>query len=314
MTRIICVTANPAIDVVYRLPELHVGEQNAAETCSAVPSGKGFNVARALTGLGVPTLALGVVGERDVSTFLQLSNETCDIELIRRSGRTRESVTLIDSAKARVTHIRTAGEPMDQADLQRLATLALRSASAGDVLVLSGSLPPAATPAYYADIIAQCRSAGVKSVLDTSGSALEHGSIAGADVVKPNLHELEELAGPLRGISGICAAVRERFSSRSVVVVSMGSEGALLLRHGQAPLLATLAVRDGGYPASRPGTGDAMVAGLALELLQGSAADEMIRCGVACGSASLFESVPGALDASCVAELRRQVVLQELDA
>jgi 1-phosphofructokinase family hexose kinase len=279
-----------------------------------VPSGKGFNVARALTALGVRTLALGVVGEKDVSTFLQMRNETCEIELVQRSGRTRESVTLLDSAKERVTHVRAPGEPVDPADLQRLAALALRSASAGDVMVLSGSLPPAARPAYYAEIVEECRKFGVKSLLDTSGTALEHGSSAGADVVKPNLHELEQLAGPLCGTFAIAAAVRARFSSRSVVVVSMGSEGALLLRHGQAPLLANLAVRDGGYPASRPGTGDAMVAGLALALLRGSAVDEMLRGGVACGSASLFESVPGALDASRVAELRRQVVIQELDA
>ena len=62
-------------------------------------------------------------------------------------------------------------------------------------VVLSGSLPPGLPPGTYAELIALAAAAGVPAVLDTHGEALLRGAAAGPAIVKPNLAELEALAG-----------------------------------------------------------------------------------------------------------------------
>jgi 6-phosphofructokinase 2 len=67
-----------------------------------------------------------------------------------------------------------------------------------------------------------------------------------------------------------------------VVVVSLGSEGALLIskectEHILAPKI---------HKKSTVGAGDSMVAGMVLSLAQGKSLREMTRYGVACGTAA----------------------------
>ncbi|WP_196484322.1 PfkB family carbohydrate kinase, partial [Xanthomonas translucens] len=83
--------------------------------------------------------------------------------------------------------------------------------------------------------------------------------------IKPNRHELEDWAGtPLHGTADVLAATRAlQASGIALVVVSLGTDGALFVR-GEQALLAHPPQLAGG---SSVGAGDAMVAGLVAALL-----------------------------------------------
>ena len=55
------VTLNPALDYILRLPRLSSEDVNRADSAQLLCGGKGINVSMVLSGLGVPTRALGFV-------------------------------------------------------------------------------------------------------------------------------------------------------------------------------------------------------------------------------------------------------------
>ena len=55
------VTLNPALDYILRLPRLSSEDVNRADSAQLLCGGKGINVSMVLSGLEVPTRALGFV-------------------------------------------------------------------------------------------------------------------------------------------------------------------------------------------------------------------------------------------------------------
>ena len=78
-----------------------------------------------------------------------------------------------------------------------------------DIVVASGSLPPGAPPNLYARACRIAKSWEARYVLDTSGPALAAALKEGVYLVKPNLHELSELAG--ERLDGEAAWLRASF-------------------------------------------------------------------------------------------------------
>ena len=56
------VTLNAALDRTYYLPTFATERVNRVERMYSVPGGKGINVAKVLTSLGVDTMATGLTG------------------------------------------------------------------------------------------------------------------------------------------------------------------------------------------------------------------------------------------------------------
>ena len=111
----------------------------------------------------------------------------------------------------------------------------------------------------------------------------------GVSLLKQNLEQLERFAKrELRGkkeIAGACAALLDAGAER--VLVSLGSGGAVLT-DGRSNLFTrsnNVAVN------AKTGAGDAMLAAAALGLESGADCEEILRSGVAAGTASV--ATPG---------------------
>lgn len=77
-----------------------------------------------------------------------------------------------------------------EALLQKLANL-----QAGDIVIMSGSIPPSLGEDFYNRLIGVCKHHGAEFVIDTTGQALQQALPLGPLLVKPNHHELAELFG-----------------------------------------------------------------------------------------------------------------------
>ena len=121
-------------------------------------------------------------------------------------------------------------------------------------------------------------------VLDVDGEALRQGIKALPNVIKPNIHELSELAGrELKDLDDIVSAARSiNQQGVEIVLVSMGAKGILLVSDGQQ----YLAVPPKVNVESTVGAGDSSVAGFIFGLVRGKNLKQCLIYAVAAGTAT----------------------------
>ena len=174
-------------------------------------------------------------------------------------------------------------------------------------VVLSGSLPTGLAAGTYATLVEIAAAAGVPAVLDTHGEALRRGVAAGPAIVKPNLEELENLAGrrlsaPLggSGASGASGASSLDLAAVTLAADQLRTLGAQAVVASLGPQGLLAATGDGRWQARAPevagnatGAGDAVVAALAYGLVLGRPWGERLRHAVALGAATVAAPVAG---------------------
>lgn len=281
-TRVLTVTLNPSVDETLALDTLTPGALHRVAAARTDPGGKGVNVARVLTGFGVPVTATGFCGG-ETGRFLQtaLAKVGVSVDFTAAPGATRINRKLRETS-GRTTELNEMGAPIPPAALaaleQRLADL-LPTCS---LAVLAGSLPPGVPADYYATLIRLCRRYGVHAFLDADGEALAAGLKAGPFAVKPNRAEWERLSErPLATPADKRAALSALHGCGvTLAVISCGAEGALFSRDGRAVTAKPFPVTCRGTV----GAGDTMVAALCYGLLHGFEMEKLAAFATAAGT------------------------------
>lgn len=312
MGKIITVTANTAIDLFLEVEGLNVSENILAKSSSEFACGKGINVAKAVESCDIPVSCLGFVGRQSLAAFNELGTGLLQVDLTVVTGKTRTNITLHDSVEHKETHIRTAGFTVTDLDCQKLIEKIDVSAQPGDIVILSGSLPPGAPDNLYQTLIDLCHNKAVTAFLDTSGTALISGVKARPYLIKPNQQELEDMMGrPLPDAHSIVDAARAIIDQGvQWVYVSRGDKGVIAVSENLAFIAYVDPIQ--GKIVSKVGCGDAMVAGLAVARLGGLDMKDTLKSGVACGTANLFSSEPGRFDRAELSEIADQVLIKRL--
>lgn len=281
---IITVTPNPAVDETLWPDSVVRGEVHRVQQSHLDPGGKGINASRMVRRLGWPTIAFGfAAGEPGDIVERTLRDERVPHQLVRAAGRTRINVTIVGPDGV-ATSFYDRGPTVTAADVEALDELVRVWLQAAQVLVLAGSLPPGMAVETYAALTRVARARGVPVILDADGAALVAGVAAGPDLIKPNQEEAARLLGrPLPDLDAVVAGARE-LCARGIatVIVSMGASGAVCVR------------KDRGWRAIPPrierrstvGSGDSMVAGLAVALARGDDPVTGLRLGTAAGAAT----------------------------
>ncbi|HEX7117821.1 MAG TPA: 1-phosphofructokinase [Longimicrobiales bacterium] len=282
---IITLTLNPAVDQTVFLDRLVPGEVNRFRESQLDPAGKGINASRMAHRLGWPTVAFGfLAGEVGHIVEKALDDEGVQRHFVRVGGRTRINVTIVEESSERSTSLNGPGPSVDHAHIETLTGLLRFWLPAARVLVLAGSLPPGVPDDIYAHYIRLAHSHGVKAVLDAAGDPLRLGVEAKPDVIKPNAAEAEALLGrELPDSQAIVDGARE-LSAQGVdaVVLSMGGAGAVCVQGERA----WRAVPPEVELRSTIGSGDSLVAGLAIALARGDDIVDGLRLGTAAGAAT----------------------------
>jgi tagatose 6-phosphate kinase len=227
---ILVVALNPALDVTHQLSHVDWAGVNRPDAVHARPGGKGLNVARVLHALGSDVLLAGLAGGHTGNELKAALGAThvpavfADI-----AGETRRTFAIVDSARAQTAMFNEPGPMVTEAEYAGFAVLFGEALQRSSAVVLSGRLPPGLPASTYAGLITMAADAGVPALLDTSGDALRLGIAAGPAIVKPNLAELEAMAGrSLHDACAVTAAAAElRTTGACAVVVTMGADGLL---------------------------------------------------------------------------------------
>ena len=283
---IVTLTANPSVDRTIEVDALIRGAVLRASANRVDPGGKGVNISRALAAHRLRTLAVlptgGVEGHQLAGLLAADGIETA---LVPIAGPVRCNVSVAEP-DGTVTKLNETGPTLTGPELDAVAETLVAAARGARWVVLAGSLPPGAPTDYYATLIKELGSLGVRIALDSSEAAFGRALDAGPDLIKPNRTELAEAAGaPVRTLGeAVAAAQLLRDRGARAVLASLGADGAVLVDEAGAVYGETVAVS----PRSAVGAGDAMLAGF---LAAGGGGTDALAEALAWGAAAV--SLPG---------------------
>ncbi|HEX2571895.1 MAG TPA: 1-phosphofructokinase [Polyangia bacterium] len=308
---IITLTVNPAVDQTLWVDHFRPGHVNRPTEVHLDPAGKGINVSRMVHRLGRPTIALGFLGG-DIGHLMQtaLQAERVQNHFVPIAGQTRINVTIVDRTEGLSSNLYGPGPRVTAEELGELDEMLECWFKAGRVLVLAGSLLPGIPEDFYARYIERARACGVKTILDADGPSLRQGIAAQPFLIKPNQTEAEHLLGrPLPRLEDVARGARE-LSERgiSVVVISLGAAGAVCAYEGNLWHVLPPKVQ----LQSTVGSGDSLVAGMAVELADGGGVVAGLRLGTAAGAATALSAGTSLGTPEDVKRLLAEVQIKEL--
>lgn len=281
---ILTVTLNPCIDKSSKLDKL---KPDSKLRCSEVvnePGGGGINVSKALQKLGTPSFALFPAGGHNGNMLCSLLKEKEILfHAVDTKVETRENWVVMETSQNNQYRFTFPGKAVQEETIVTLIDHIRSFAPA--YVVASGSLPPGLPDYFYGLIVKTARSVGAKTIIDTSGAALQALKGKGAYLIKPNIGELCKMLNVAwldneEVVPASRQAINDGFAE--IIAVSMGPLGAWIISKEESYFAPAPDVPK----KSTVGAGDSMVGGMTYMLHQHRSLKEVISFGVACGSAA----------------------------
>lgn len=281
---ILTVCLNPCTDVTIEVDALNVGKLNHVKNKTLSFTGKALNVAIGVARLRGQSHATGFMYNENGSLFEQaLDREGVPSVFIWNRGRVRENYKFIDN-KSMLTEVNDVGEPISENKQAELIDMVANLSKRSDVVVISGSLPRGIESGYYTRLFNAIPDGKLK-VADCDGPRLLAALQAGMDLVKPNKDELQNTLGQefcsrdelLKG----CYSLIDKGAKR--VLLSLGKRGAVITDGSKNYYCRSINVAVN----STVGAGDGMLAAASMQLEQGASLPDILRAGVAAGTATV---------------------------
>lgn len=281
---ILTVCLSPCIDVNIELESLNVGRSHKIISKRVFFAGKAINVAIGLARLKADSFSTGFMYEENGQQFEQeLHREGVTYKFVWNAGRVRENYKFIDH-RSMLTEIDDISPEVSIQKQDELIKLVAQLSPTCEAVVISGGLAKGMYPDYYAKILSVIPE-NVKKVVDTEGERLFESLKYGIDLVKPNIEELERtLQRSVRTQDEMITACHELISlGAKRVLLSLGKGGAIITDGKKNYFCKSVNVAMN----STFGAGDSMVAAATQALTAGEPLEEILRKGVAAGTAAV---------------------------
>ena len=282
---ILTVCMSPCVDVTVELDEFKVGKTNVVKRKALSLGGKALNVAVGVKRLGGDPYMTGVMYKENGFMFENaLNKEDVPFAFVWNDGRVRENYKFIDR-RAMLTEVNDVGQEVSPQNMQEILSMVKAFSARSNVTVLSGGLPRGAGADYYAELVKAVDDRALK-IVDASGQRMFAALHEGVDLVKPNLDELENALGRrIQNKEDMLSGCYELLNrGAKVVLLSLGRKGAVITDGVRTYHCRSINVAVN----STVGAGDAMVAAAAIGLEQGAPLQEILRTGVAAGTATVM--------------------------
>lgn len=226
------ITLNPAIDrLIFLQEQLEKRKNNRAHKVLYDVGGKGTHASYAMSKLGVENLALGFAGVMNLVKFQQvLEDKEINHQFIATDGSTRESVILIDPENQGSTMITEPSFTVSAADKEKLFDYLAVNLTPQDLVLVAGSTPAGFDLVDLTELLLLIKTKGCFLACDLSSEALKLAIASGADFIKPNELELQEL---LVGEETVEEKLTEIAAQVAVVIASRGEQGSICYFEGK---------------------------------------------------------------------------------
>jgi tagatose 6-phosphate kinase len=282
---ILVVSLSPAWQRTLQLKQVVLGKVNRAIHVSEMASGKGVNVARVAAILGAEVRLLTVAGGvRGRLLKAQLQRQRFGTRVVSVEAETRICQTLLGNGRA--TELVEEAGALHASEVQEVLRAFAAEVRKAKLVVLTGTVPKGCGDGFYARLVDESRRRSVPVLIDAQKAQLQNALKERPFLVKINRDEL--------------AAVTYVRGARWTVITDGAKAIHVTDRLSKRPLI----IKPPRVNAKNPiGSGDAMLAGIAVDLLKGKSMVEAVRLGVACGAANAMTLEPGFVRLSDVKRL-----------
>lgn len=281
---IVTLTVNPALDKSAHFKGLVPEQKIRCDEPRYDAGGGGINVSKAISRLGGASLAVFTSGGPTGKMLENLvSKESLKYKAIEIQSWTRESFVGVDDNTNSQYRFSFPGPAISAAEKKEVIKTIQELKP--KFLVVSGGLNRDLPINFYQKIAEIAKQSNSKMIVDTSGEALEKVLETGVYMIKPNVGELAKLIGVERlEMEEVNEAAKQIIAKggAEIVVVSLGPQGAVLVTKDSYEFVPAPNVAK----KSTVGAGDSMVGGMVWALSKNKSLKEVIRWGVACGSAA----------------------------
>ncbi|WP_227317644.1 6-phosphofructokinase II [Cedecea davisae] len=286
MTAIYTLTLAPSLDSATVTDQIYPEGKLRCTSPVFEPGGGGINVARAIAHLGGHATAIFPVGGATGQHLSELLlEEKVAVDTVESGDWTRQNLHVHTQSTGEQYRFVMPGAALTDDEFHRLEEKAL-SIRSGDILVISGSLPPGVEVEKLCRLVKAAQDKGIRCIVDSSGEALKATlALGNIELVKPNQKELSALVGrELTQPDDVRKAAQQIVNSGQAkrVVVSLGPQGALGVDSQDCVHVVPPPVKS----QSTVGAGDSMVGAMTLKLAEHASLLDIVRYGVAAGSAA----------------------------
>jgi len=290
MKRIVTVTLNPCIDKTININGFEYGGLNRVTSDVTCVGGKGINCAVVLHSMGCNAFSCGITAGDMTEQYL----DTLGVPYgyTRCQGKLRTNYKIVNSIDKVTTEINEAGFSVSKKDVDRFISLYDTATDDAAAVIISGSAPKGAEDDIYYRLAKIAGDKNIPVILDADGDKMAQGIKAVPYCVKPNLFEMEQLAGEMLNTLGKqISAVRKLIKNGiKMVVLSLGADGAIVADEKQ--VLRVYAPETDCK--STVGAGDSMVAAAAYGIVNNLELETIAKMAVCAGS--LTAQVTGLCD------------------
>ncbi|NNG65683.1 1-phosphofructokinase [Caldanaerobacter subterraneus] len=305
------VTANPAIDRTVIVENLKPGSVNRVIRSRVDAGGKGINVAKNLKNLGDEVIALGFLGPNANYIIDCLEEEGIKTDFVRIKNDTRTNIKISDISRGEVTDLNEYGPEISEEEIELLKASIFKYAEKSKVLVLSGSLPLGVPKTFYKEIIKELKNRDLKIILDADNQALFYGIEEKPFMIKPNVHELEDVVGKKLETLEEIVEEGKKLNKKGIeiVAVSMGKEGSVVITDDAVFRVKPLKVEVKGTV----GAGDAYVAGFAHGIYRELSLEETIKIAAALSTSVVMKEGTRAGTIEEVNALKDKIEIEKIE-
>ena len=280
---ILTLCPNPSVDTYAWLDGIQSGAVNRIKREQRFPGGKGVHVALAVAELGEAVSLLGFWG----GATGQWIRKTCEERGIKCYGPeteewSRTCMTFKSENAFDETELIGAGPAISHADFVNFLTEYEKLLPKAEAVTMSGSWPKGAPPDGYAQLLKIAHRAGKLTFVDATGGQLASALDQHPHVVHMNRTEAQEYFK----VSDIQQAAFLLAEKCRYAVVTSGAEG-VFIASGREICHAVCPVED---VYSAVGSGDCLLAGVAVAFRRGMSAQQAARLGAACGAANCIRA------------------------
>ncbi len=271
---VLTVTLNPALDRELIVDNFKVNEMRRIRNqkySKMEPGGKGINVSLILSGLEIPSIAMGFLGGFIGAVVERRLREASDIvtsHFCYVDEETRENIAIIDQVNDTFTEINSSGPLIDERTLKMLRRRYEITLNRVKSVVISGSVPPGVPEDYYSVLASLAKESGKIVIGESIGKHFEEALKKGHyTVAKPDLRSGKELFGKkLTGLDDYVEVAQEIIEyGNKMAIISYEIEGDIIATEEGVWLMKTKARVEQSHLF---GTGDSFVAGTTYSLLE----------------------------------------------
>ena len=278
-------TLNPALDKMLTFKEINRKDVNRPIKKEYNPGGKGINVSRAVSRLGIKNRALFFSGgENGVKIEKLLESEGVECVVVKIEEETRENVKLYGEESKEEIRINESGAPITEEALKKLEEI-LKNIDKNSYVVMSGTIPEGVEDDFYlktAIMLKKEKSANViiDADLDVMKKALESSPF----MIKPNMEELKRLLGENAGVKEFIEMAEKYVIDYPFL--TDGKNGAYLYNEKRLYFIKSPKVN----AVTTLGAGDSFIGGFISALSQGETLINSLKTAAATAAAKVEDN------------------------